>query len=61
MKWFKIVYINEYKQERSHTFSGNMGTVRMVMEAYRIDLDSVLTFTINDEQLDIATYLGGDE
>ena len=60
MKWYTIVYTNNYNLSRSHTFSGNIGVVRMVMEAYKIDLGSVTEFTINDEAVDLRRYLGGE-
>lgn len=60
MKWYRITYINRYNLERSHHFSGNMSTVELVVDTYRIDLASVSSFTINDEPVDIVHYLGGD-
>lgn len=61
MKWFKMAYTDNYGKDHAHTFSGNVGTVRMVMEAYKIDLDMVTFFTIDDVPVDLAHYLGGDE
>lgn len=60
MKWYMIAYTNEYSLEREHTFTGNREVVQMVMDRYRIDLDSVSSFTINDEPVDIKHYLGSD-
>lgn len=61
MKWYKLAYTDDMGNDNAHFFSGNTGTVRMVMAAYHIDLDSVSSFTVDEEDVDLRTYIGGDE
>jgi hypothetical protein len=61
VKWYELTYLNEYNIERAHTFSGNRETLRMVLDHWRIDPANVLSFSINDEEADLASYMGGEQ
>jgi hypothetical protein len=54
-----MTYLDRYGKEKKHTFSGNIGTVRMVMSAYSLSFEDIRAFTVNDEPLDVAYYLSG--
>lgn len=56
-----MAYTDNYGKDHAHTFSGNMGTVRMVMAAYHIDMDFVTLFTVDDVAVDLKSYLDGEE
>lgn len=57
MKWYELTYFDHYGKTRNHYFSGNIGTVRMVLNAYNIDVDQVTAFTVNDEPVQITHYI----